>query len=243
MNLPEYYKKPLWCRIVRHLIPMTVALCIGALAIMALDRADPVTVIWGKVIPPVVVAGQPVTFHFGLIKHAEYGGHIHRWIVDAHGQVYALTDSDLMGTGGNYPFEQEKEIVKGFPVPCGIGTGPAVYHSETHLWKYWNLAQRFWPVQKEIHYPFDVKQGSYANACGLSQPGEQGIQGVPGKQGPTGGEQGVPGERGLQGVPGKGIQGEPGKTGPTGPQGKQGANAPAVLPSIVQDADAAAPKQ
>src|SRR5665811_997219 len=37
MNLPEYYKKPLWCRVLRHLIPMTVAACIGALAIMFMD--------------------------------------------------------------------------------------------------------------------------------------------------------------------------------------------------------------
>jgi hypothetical protein len=204
---------------------MIVSACIGAFAIMALDRQDPVTVIWGKVVPPIVVAGQSVTFHFGLIKHANYSGHIHRWVVDSHGQVYPLTDSELLGT--KFAFEQEKEIVKDFPVPCGIGVGPATYHSETHLWKSANLVQWVWQVQKEIEYPFVVKQGSYVNACGLSQPGGQGIQGIPGipgipgKQGPTGGERG---EQGIQGIPGKGeqgIQGIPGKQGPTG-QGGQG---------------------
>lgn len=228
MNLPTYYKKPLWCRAMRHLIPMTVAAFIGAGGIMLVDRADPVTVVWGKIIPPIVEPGQIITFHFGLIKHSDYSGHIHRWISDAHGVVLNLTDSNLVGD--KLPFEHETEIVKDFPVPCGIGVGPAVYHSETHLWKYVNLAQWIWPVQKEVHYPFIVKQGAHNAACGFNEdgaPGKQGvpgIQGEPGKQGPAGGARG---EQGIQGVPGKGeqgIQGIPGKQGVQGERG--GENAP-----------------
>lgn len=165
-----------------HIMPALTALAIGALGIMVVDRNPPVNTIWGKVVPPIVRAGQDVTFHFGAIKRVDYGGVFTRWVVDAAGVVYTLTDtptvSDKLTVG------KEIEIVKKFPVPCGISIGPAEYHSRASVYTWWNIVQRFfWPISVEIKYPFIVEPGSYDGKCSFGQRGEQGI---PGPQGPRG---------------------------------------------------------
>jgi hypothetical protein len=163
---------------------MCVSLCIGAFAIMAIDRDDPVSVVWGKVIPPEVIAGQPVTFHYGSIRHHDYGGHIKRWVVDVHDQIFNLSDTGV--SGDNLPMYIAGEVVKKFDVPCGIAVGTATYHSDAALYAKWNFMQRLFPVHREIHYPFVVKNGSFDGVCAGNGPqqGTQGLQGV----------QGIPGE-------------------------------------------------
>ena len=203
MNLPEYYRKTLFRRILCHILPMGVAAVIGAVAIMIVDREDPVSVLWGKVIPPVVTPGQVVTFHYGSIKHDEYGGNITRWIVDGRGLVFHLTDTGV--SGDKLERYKEGEVVKEFPVPCGISVGGATYHSEASLYKKWNLVQYMWPIKRHINYPFTVIQSPHNTACGFTGDlggggqGLQGVQGEPGKTGPAGGAQGI---QGIQGAPG-----------------------------------------
>jgi hypothetical protein len=204
MTLPQYYKKPLWCRASRHIIPMIVALCIGAVAIMIVDRNLSQEVVWGKVVPPTVVAGQPVHFHFGLKKFSEYGGTVKRWVTDINGQVYPLSDSPTVSDKVK-EYNVETEITKEFSVPCGIAVGRAAYHSTTSLYAWWNLVQRLYPVEHDIQYDFDVRVGQWKDAqgkeaCGLST--NQGLQGIPGPQGQAGGEQGLQGTQGIQGIQG-----------------------------------------
>ena len=142
---------------------MCLATCIGALAIMAMDRNSPVTGSWGRVIPPVVFAGQQVTFHYGSIRHHDYGGTIKRWIVDVHGQVFTLSETGVFGN--DLPIDKEGEIVKKFNVPCGIATGPANYYSDAALYAKWNFVQRLFPIHREIHYAFTVKPGVLEGTC------------------------------------------------------------------------------
>lgn len=213
-TLREYYLRPLWRRALCHIFPMTAAALFGVFLIQLTNRSNPVDINWGKIIPPNVVAGQPVTFHFGLTRHADYGGKIQRWIVDARGLVFALTDSLIVGA--TQPLDKEIEIVKAFPIPCGISVGAASYHSSTQLWADMNVVQRwFWPVKRELQYPFIVTPGSFPNSCALAGPqgeqGDKGEQGVKGSQGPAGGMQGNPGIQGEHGNPG--IQGVPGERG------------------------------
>jgi hypothetical protein len=184
MNLTDYYKRSRWSRALCHIIPMCVALCLGALAIMTIDRDGPVSVVWGKIIPPEVIAGQPVTFHYGSIRHHDYGGHIKRWVVDVHDQIFNLSDTGV--SGDNLPMYVEGEVVKKFDVPCGIAVGPATYHSDAALYAKWNFMQRLFPVHREIHYSFVVQNGSFDGVCAGHGPqqGTQGLQGV----------QGIPGE-------------------------------------------------
>ena len=178
MSLPEYYRKSPGRRALCHVVPMFVALCVGALAIMAMDRNSPATVVWGKIIPPEVIAGQPVTFHYGSIRHHDYGGHIKRWIVDIHGQIFNLADTGVFGD--KFPINVEAEVVKDFVVPCGIAIGKATYHSDAALYAKWNFMQWLFPVHREIHYPFVVNPGSYDGVCAghAEQRGPQGLQGI-----------------------------------------------------------------
>ena len=184
MTLAKYRRKSRVRRALCHLIPFVVAACVGATAIMVLDRNLPQEVIWGKIVPPTVLPGQPVTFHFGLRKFTEYGGVVTRWVTDANGQIFNLiptpTVNDQVKDRG-----AEVEITKAFNVPCGMAVGDAKYHSITYLHSWWNLVQRVFPVQHEVVYPFTVKAGRYDNACSLTGGG-QGIQGEPGEQGKTG---------------------------------------------------------
>lgn len=189
-QLPQPYR---WCAssmfrtVLCHAAPALIALCIGALSIMIVDRSLPFTQTWGRIVPPVVMAGQDVTFHFELYRHVAYDGVVQRWIVDANGIVYHLKDTDTASAIA--PLNKATEIVKSFPIPCGISVGPAKYHSVALVHTWWNLVQRFiWPVPNEVDYPFTVVPGVYGHACantrgltGLTGPaGPQGIQGTPG---------------------------------------------------------------
>lgn len=192
-----------------HVLPALIALFIGANAIAVLDRSLPFVQTWGRIVPPTVLAGQVVEFHFELYKIAAYGGTVHRWIVDAHGIVSNLKDGPTSSDG--LPFNKATEVVKKFPVPCGISVGPAMYHSDTELYVWWNLVQRFiWPLHNEVQYGFTVAPGYASGECahGVSKDGNKvgpaGPQGVPGPQGPPGKSTvGPTGLQGPQGVPGK----------------------------------------
>jgi hypothetical protein len=173
MTLRQYYKKPPWRRALCHILPMGLALCVGALAIMAIDRDDPVAISWGKIVPPEVVAGQPITFHYGSIRHHDYGGTIKRWIVDVHGQVFNLSETGV--SGDKLPMNVEGEVVKDFVVPCGIAVGAAEYHADSALYSKWNFVQRLFPVHREIKYPFIVLNGAFDDAC----PGRTAQEAVP----------------------------------------------------------------
>jgi hypothetical protein len=186
MTLPTYYKKSPLRRAFCHLLPMTFALCIGAFAIMVLDHNLPQEVIWGKIIPPTVLPGQPVTFHFGLKKYTEYGGTIKRWVTDVHEQVFSLSDSPTVSDQVK-EYGVEQEITKGFTVPCGMGTGFAMYHSTAYLHSWWNIVQRIFPVSHDFEYPFTVTAGRFDDACSLVGGGQQGVQGEPGAPGAPGG--------------------------------------------------------
>lgn len=189
MTLTKYYQRPLWRRALGHILPFCVALCIGALAIMTVDRRLPNAIVWGKIIPPAVLAGETIEFHYGEIKHTDYSGHVHRWIVDAKGIVYNLTDVPTIGE--HIPtLGIEREVVRAFPVPCGISVGAAMYHSHVDMWAWWNLVQRIFPVTRDVTFPFSVKPGTYGDTCGL------------GTQGPRG-QQGEQGQQGVQGPPGR----------------------------------------
>lgn len=195
-----------------HVIPALVALFIGANAIAVIDRSLPFVQTWGHIVPPTVVAGQEVSFHFELYKIASYGGTIHRWIVDAHGIIFNLKDTPT--TGDILPFNKATEVVKKFPIPCGISIGPAVYHSDTETYVWWNLVQRFiWPLHNEVHYPFTVVPGYASGECshGVTEDGNKvgpaGPQGIPGPQGPPGkSTTGPTGPQGIQDIPGKNAQ-------------------------------------
>lgn len=189
MTLTKYYQRSRLRRAVGHTIPFCVAVILGAFAIMVIDRNLPQEVIWGKIIPPVVLPGQPVTFHFGLKKYTEYGGTVKRWVTDVHEQVFPLSDSPTVSDQVK-AYGVEKEITKDFIVPCGMGTGAAMYHSTAYLHSWWNIVQRWFPVSHQIDYPFVVQLGRYKDACALiggsdvGQQGIQGIQGVPGVAAP-----------------------------------------------------------
>ena len=185
-----------WLRAISylHILPAVVALFIGANAIAVMDRTSPFVQTWGKIVPPTVMRGQEVSFHFELYKIVSYGGTIHRWIVDAHGIVFNLKDTPI--TGGDVPFNKATEVVKKFPIPCGISVGPAMYHSDAETYVWWNLVQRFiWPLHKYVQYPFTVIQGPHNTECGFTgdstergpagPQGVQGIQGEPGKNAPA----------------------------------------------------------
>jgi hypothetical protein len=164
MTLASYRKKSPLRRAFCHILPFCFAVCIGALAIMAFDRNSPAQIVWGKIIPPIVVAGQPIEFHFDLIKFSDYGGTLKRWVTDAHGQVYPIVSTptvsaEIKETG------VEQEITKKFAVPCGIAVGEAAYHSTASVYSWWNIVQRFFPVDHNITYPFTVKFGTWAGAC------------------------------------------------------------------------------
>jgi hypothetical protein len=188
MTLNRYYQKPPWRRALCHFIPFAIAAVIGAIAIMAMDREFPLIIVWGKVVPPIVEPGQDVTFHYSAIKDSEYGGNVVRWIVDSKGVVFHLADTPTYGD--RLKLNVEGEVVKDFPVPCGIGVGSATYHSETALYKNWNLVQWLFPVKRHLEYPFVVKQGQHNAACGFNVgsgvPGIQGLKGEPGATGATG---------------------------------------------------------
>ena len=189
-QLPQPYR---WCAssmfrtVLCHAAPALIALCIGALSIMIVDRSLPFTQTWGKIVPPIVMAGQEVTFHFELYRHTSYGGTVQRWIVDSKGVIFTLKDTGTVNDIA--PLDQAKEIIKSFPVPCGIGTGPAMYHSNAQVYTWWNLVQRFfWPVEAHVNYPFTVKPGFYDNACAHinEQAGPTGPTGPAGPAGPAG---------------------------------------------------------
>jgi hypothetical protein len=195
-----------------HILPAVVALFLGANAIAVIDRSLPFVQTWGKIIPPKAMAGQEVSFHFELYKIASYGGTIHRWIVDAHGIIFNLKDTPT--TGDILPFNKATEVVKKFPIPCGISIGPAVYHSDAETYVWWNLVQRFiWPLHNEVHYPFTVVPGYASGECshGVTEDGNKvgpaGPQGIPGPQGSPGKSiTGSTGPQGVQGIPGKNAQ-------------------------------------
>jgi hypothetical protein len=172
---------PLLKRASNQVVPAIVALFIGAFAVMAVDRNSPVDVVWGKIVPPEVYAGQPITFHYGSIKYTDYGGNIKRWVVDVNGSIYFLTDTDTVGQKLEY--NKEAEVVKSFVVPCGIAVGPAMYHSDAALYAWWNIVQWIFPIHREIKYPFSVIPGAHNGVCAVQ--GEPGKQGPPGIQGPA----------------------------------------------------------
>ena len=190
MTLTKYYQKSWLRRALCHFFPFCLATILGALAIMVLDRNLPQEVIWGKIIPPVVLPGQPVQFHFGLKKYTEYGGYLKRWVTDVHGQVFPLTDSPTVSDQVK-TYGIEKEITKDFTVPCGMGVGEAAYHSTAYLHSWWNIMQRVYPVTHDVEYPFMVATGRYKEACALTvggdvgRQGAQGIQGIPGEAAPV----------------------------------------------------------
>lgn len=178
----HYPFKSLWRRMVCHITPAITAFALGALAIMVFDRAVPFVQTWGEIVPPIVMAGQEVAFQFKLYKLDNYDGKIVRWIVDANGLIFNIKDSPTVG--GAIPFNEEKEISRSFPIPCGISVGPATYHSEAVVYVWWNLVQRFiWPVRHEVKISFTVKQGLYAGQCSRDTPG---VPGPIGPQGPRG---------------------------------------------------------
>lgn len=181
----KYPFTSLWRRVGCHLAPAITALILGAFAIMCMDRNLPQEVTWGKVVPPTVVAGQPVKFHFGLKKYTDYGGTLKRWITDSHGQIHPLTDSPTVNDQVK-GYGVETEITKDFTVPCGIAVGSANYHSTAYVYAWWNLVQRVYPVSHDIAYEFNVQPGQWKNACGLTGGAGQGIQGIQGIPGPQG---------------------------------------------------------
>jgi hypothetical protein len=147
-----------------RVLPALVSLFIGACTIMVIDRSLPFVQTWGRIVPPTVMAGQTVTFHFELYKLSSYGGPIHRWIVDAHGVIFNLKDAPT--TSDQLPFNQPTEVVKNFPIPCGISVGPATYRSDAEVYTWWNLVQRFIrPLHNEVHYAFTVTPGNAPGKC------------------------------------------------------------------------------
>ena len=203
-----------WHRVFLHVAPATVALVIGALAIMILDRNLPQEIVWGKIIPPSALPGEPVKFHFGLKKYTEYSGTVKRWVTDVHGQVFPLSNSSTVSDQIK-SIGVEQEITKDFSVPCGMAAGSAAYHSTAYLHSWWNVAQWIYPVSHDIAYSFIVKNGSYGNVCAVSGGAGSGEQGIQGDRGATGAP-GAPGAPGA-GSGKQGIQGERGATGAAAP--------------------------
>jgi hypothetical protein len=140
-----------------HVVPASFALFLGVTAIMAIDRASPSTMVWGKVIPPVVDVGQIVTFHYGQIKHSEYGGVVHRSLIDSAGVIFYLSDSPVVNDQIK-KLNVEQEIIKEFPIPYGMSPGPAKYYSDAELYKKWNYVQWAFPTKNLYSYSFDVRR-------------------------------------------------------------------------------------
>lgn len=135
----------------RSHLPAIVALLISVPFIMVFDRRTPRVITDAVMVPSPTKPGEAANLIFTATDYRRCTGITIRWIVDARGVTFLLS---------NVPVESSEELnvphqfVRETPIPGGASIGPATYHAAIQRWC--NPLQQFWPMASATEVKFDI---------------------------------------------------------------------------------------